>query len=434
MTLRCKRIYILIVDDVIKRAKDLLTPALVYHTDIVAKSASGVYVEGADGRRYMDFTSGLATTSVGHCNQRVLDAVKAQAGKLIHSGGIFYYESVVELAGRLRRITPDNIEKFFFSNSGAEAVDGAIKLARYHTGRQAVIAYTNSFHGRTLGALSLTASSARYRRRYHPLLPGVYHVPYPYCYRCPVGQKNGNCSIECFKLVELTLSHLVSPDEVAGIIIEPVLGEGGYAVPPAEYLRKLKSLCMKHGILFIADEIQSGMGRTGKWFGADNFKIKPDIVTLAKGIANGFPLSAIGASKELMDGWAPGAHGTTFGGNPVSCAAACAVIDEIEERKLLNSVAKNGEYALKRLREMKARHAFIGDARGLGHMIGVEIIKADGSPDPARLKKILANCLKAGLVIVECGKDKNIARLMPPLTATIAEMAGALDIFEESLR
>jgi 4-aminobutyrate aminotransferase len=431
----CRReSYIHPVKDLIKRARSLLTPALVYHTDVAVKSASGVYVEGADGRRYLDFTSGLATTSLGHCHPRVVDAIKAQAGKLLHAGGIFHFEAIVELAERLRRITPGGIDKFFFSNSGAEAVDGAIKLARYFTGRQAVIAFTGSFHGRTLGAISLTASSAKYRRRYHPLLPGVYHVPYPFCYRCPVGQTAGNCSTECFRLVELTLAHLVSPDEIAAIIIEPVLGEGGYAVPPAEYLKKLHALCKRHGILFIADEVQSGMGRTGKWFGVEHFKITPDIITIAKGVAGGMPLSAIGASKEIMDSWVPGAHGTTFGGNPVSCAAACAVIDAVESDGLLESVRKNGDYALKRLREMKAKNHAIGDVRGLGHMIGVEIARPDGSPDPARLKKMLARCLRDGLVIVECGRDKNVARLMPPLIATAKDMARALDIFEGSLR
>lgn len=420
-------------DDCIKKARRHLTPALVFHTGIVAKKAHGIYVEGADGKTYMDFSSGLAVANVGHCHPDVVTAAQEQAEKLIHSGCIFYYESGAELAEKLSGITPGGIDMFFFSNSGAEAVEGAIKLARHATGRQGIIAFTGAFHGRTLGAVSLTTSSARYRKNYHPLVPSVYHAPYPYCYRCPMGQTREVCSTNCFEYLKKILRHQISPEEVACVVIEPVLGEGGYFVPPADYLLKLRKLCSDEGILFIADEVQSGFGRTGRWFACEHFGIKPDIITIAKGIASGFPLSAVGSSARIMSDWPPGAHGTTFGGNPVSCAASLATIEVIEKEDLLRNAAEVGIYALNRLASMQKNHPFIGDVRGLGLMIGIEMVKKDCSPDKERLKKIIERCLERGLILVECGLDKNIARLMPPLITTEEEMKRALDIFEEAL-
>ncbi|MBI1911786.1 MAG: aspartate aminotransferase family protein [Deltaproteobacteria bacterium] len=420
-------------DDIINRARKYIAPALVFHTEIVAKSSNGIYVEDIGGKVYMDFSAGLATANAGHCPSEVTEAAKAQMDKLIHSGCIFYYESEVNLAEKLARITPEGIEMFFFSNSGAEAVEGAVKLARYATGRQGIIAFTGSFHGRTMGALSLTASSSKYRKNYHSLLPSVYHAPYPYCYRCHMGQSRIDCKTECFDYLERILRYQISPQEVACIIIEPVLGEGGYIVPPADFMVKLRDLCTKEGILLIADEVQSGFGRTGKWFAIEHCGIAPDIMTMAKGIASGFPLSAVGARKDIMSKWAPGAHGTTFGGNPVSCAAACATIDKIEKESLLDNAINVGLYAINRLRTIAENHTAIGDVRGLGLMIGVELIKPDGSPDKELLERVMKRCLENGLIIIECGIDKNIARIMPPLTTTESEMKKALDIFEEAL-
>ncbi len=419
--------------DTLKRSKRLIAPALVFHTDIVVKKAEGLYVESTDGKRYMDFSSGLATTNLGHCPPEVCEAAKAQMERLVHSGCVFHYDSEVELAERLARITPGNIDMFFFSNSGAEAVEGAIKLARFSTGRQGIIAFTGGFHGRTLGALTLTASAARYRRRYHPLLPSVFHSPYPYCYRCPMGQNVKTCSTECFNYLESILRYQITPEEVACVIIEPVLGEGGYIAPPLGFMKKLRALCSKEGILLIADEVQTGFGRTGRWFASEHFDLRPDIVTMAKGIASGFPLSAIGSSSKIMSRWPPGAHGTTFGGNPVSSAAACATIDKIERDNLLENANKMGGRAIARLREMQKRSTKIGDVRGLGLMIGVEFVKKDGGPDKEGLMKVIKKCLSKGLVIIECGVDKNVARLMPPLTIKESEMDKALDIFEEAV-
>ncbi len=419
--------------ELITRAKKLFTPALVFHTDIVVKKAQGLYVESTDGKRYMDFSSGLATTNIGHCPPKVVEAAKRQLDEIIHSGCIFRYNSEIKFAEKLQKITPGSLNMFFFSNSGAEAVEGAIKLARFATKRQGIIAYTGAFHGRTMGAVSLTTSTAKYRRNYHPLLPSIFRAPYPYCYRCSLGQKPETCGMDCFEYLKKMLRHEINPDEVAAVIIEPVLGEGGYAVPPADYLKELRKLCSEYGILFIADEVQTGFGRTGKWFACEHFGIIPDIMTIAKGIASGFPLSAIASTKEIMLKWPPGAHGTTFGGNPVSCAAGAATIETIKSGRLLENAAMVGNYALKRLKDMQKKYPVMGDARGLGLMIGIEFIKKDKSPDREFLKRVLNKCYKKGLVLIECGIDKNIIRFMPPLITTIKEMETALDIFEDAV-
>ncbi|MBI5233427.1 MAG: aspartate aminotransferase family protein [Deltaproteobacteria bacterium] len=420
--------------ETIKKSKGLLAPSLAIHTDIVAKKAHGLYVEAENGKTYMDFTSGLAVANIGHSHPAVVEAIKRQSEDLIHSGGIFYHAPLIRLAKKLKEITPSTIERFFFSNSGSEAVEGAIKLARIATGRQAMIAFTGSFHGRTIGALSLTSSAARYRKGYHPLVPSIFHAPYPYCYRCAFGRRRGTCSLECFDYLETTvLRHLITPEEVACIIIEPVLGEGGYVVPPKDYLKKLRRLCSRYGILFIADEVQTGFGRTGKWFAVEHSGIKPDIMVMAKAMANGLPISAVGAWSRLMEKWPPGAHGTTFGGNPVACSAALATMEIIEKQGLLKNAETLGGYALKRLFAMQKKYPCIGDVRGLGLMIAVEFVKKDKSPHPRLLKKIIKRCETTGLIIIECGVDKNVARLMPPLITTNEEMTRALDIFEKAV-
>lgn len=420
-------------NDTLKKAKDHLTTALVFHTDIVAERARGLYVTDLSGREYMDFSSGLATANVGHCHPKVVEAAKAQTEKLIHSGCIFYHDAVADLAERLAGIAPGPVEMFFFSNSGAEAVEGAVKLARHSTGRQGVVAFTGGFHGRTTGALALTSSSSRYKRGYLPLLPSVYHAPYPYCYRCPVGMKPETCSVDCLRFMDTIFDHHLPPDEVACVVIEPVLGEGGYVPAPAKFLTGLKELCSTHGILFVADEVQTGFGRTGRWFACEHSGVEPDIITMAKGIASGFPLSVVGSTKEIMSKWPPGAHGTTFGGNPVSCAAAVAAMDAVTEEGMLANAVEVGARAMGRLKEVQGRCPSMGDVRGLGLMIGVEFVAEDGSPDPARLERVMKRCLDKGLIIIECGTKKNIARLMPPLNTTAEEMDRALAVFEEAL-
>ncbi|MBI2411857.1 MAG: aspartate aminotransferase family protein [Deltaproteobacteria bacterium] len=418
---------------VIREAKKYISPALVFHSDIVVRKAKGLRVVDEDGRVFMDFTSGLATANLGHSPAEVIEAARKQMDRIVHSGCIFYYESEVDLAKRLKKITPRSIDMFFFSNSGAEAVEGAIKLARFATGRQGILAFMGGFHGRTYGALSLTTSAVKYRKKYHPLLPSVYHAPYPYCYRCPMGQRVESCSIDCIEYLERVFKYQIPPDEVACAVIEPVLGEGGYIAPPKKFIKGLKDICRREDILIVADEVQTGFGRTGRWFASDHFGLDPDIITMAKGIASGFPLSAVGARKSIMSKWTPGAHGTTFGGNPVSCAAACATIDKIEKDAVLGNAQKMGAYALKRLNSLKEKRRAIGDVRGLGLMIGVEFIKKDGAPDRESTERVIKKCLKNGLVLIECGVDKNVIRIMPPLTVTEGEMKKALDIFEEAV-
>ena len=419
--------------DIIKKATELLTPALVMHTDIIAKRAQGIYVEDINGKRYMDFTAGLAVANTGHNHPRVVEAIKKQADALIHSGSIFFYEPLITLVETLKDITPPGIDMFFFGNSGTEAIEGALKLARFYTGRQGIIAFTGCFHGRTLGSLSLTSSGAKYRRKYHSLLPAVYHSPYPYCYRCFFGQRPETCGMDCYEHLKRLFKHLLPPEETACMIIEPVLGEGGYVVPPMNFLKRLREFCDKWGILLILDEVQSGMGRTGKWFALEHFGVIPDIMTIAKGIASGMPLSAVAAKKEIMSHWSPGAHGTTFGGNPVSCAAAAATIKVIKEEGLLKNAAVAGKHAMKILLAMKEKYDCIGDVRGLGLMIGIEFVKK-GKPYTAGLKKIMAHCLKKGLILVEAGVDKNVLRLAPPLIIEKSDLEKGLGIIEDGIK
>ena len=414
--------------------KGQLTRAWGFLTGITAVRAEGLYVYGTDGRKYADFTSGHAVCNIGHNHPAVVAAVKEQADRLIHAGSIFYYEPLLELVDRLSSITPPGLDRFFFANSGAEAVEGAVKLARYHTRRQSIISFTGAFHGRTLGAVSLTSSSVKYRERYHPLLPSVYRAVYPYCYRCMLGKQSGACDIECLGFMDYLFATEIAPDEVAAIIIEPVLGEGGYAPPPKAFLKRLRRICDEHGILLIFDEVQSGMGRTCRWFALEHFGVVPDIMTLAKGIASGLPLSAIVSTASIMDNWPQGAHGTTFGGNPLSCAAAVATIDAVRKDGLLESSAELSIQAMDRLTALKRDCGAIGDVRGLGYMIGVEFVTDGYKPDATAVKRLKERCLERDLIILECGTHKNIIRFIPPLVTTAGQMDDALGIFEEEVR
>jgi len=417
-----------------KKGRENLARTWGFLADFTALRAEGVYVYADDGRRYMDFTSGHAVTNIGHNHPAVVEAVKAQADRLIHAGSIFYYDSLTELADRLVSITPPGLDRVFLSNSGSEAVEGAIKLARYHTGRQGIISFTGAFHGRTLGAVSLTSSSVHYRDRYHPLLPSVFHAFYPYCYRCMFDKLASTCDTYCMKHLDYIFGQEISPDEVAAIIIEPVLGEGGYVPAPKAYIERLRGICDRHGILLIFDEVQSGMGRTCRWFASEHYGTVPDIMTLAKGIASGMPLSAIVSTKGIMDGWAEGAHGTTFGGNPVSCAAAAATIDAIKDEGLFEKAAPLAADTMERLRELQRDCCFVGDVRGLGYMIGVEFVKDGVTPFPEAVASVKQHCLDNGLIILGCGTHKNIIRFIPPLVTTKAQMDEAMGIFGDAVR
>ena len=404
------------------RERAHLSQVLYRYTPIVVDHAKGSYMYGVDGRRYLDFASGIGVTNLGHGHPAVIAAAKAQLDKVVHTSVVAHHQPAIELAERIAALAPGKLDSVFFANSGAEAVEGAIKLARYTTGRPALIGFQGAFHGRTYGALSLTASKSYYRERYEPLLPSVYHVPYPYAYRNPTGPSDEATLDYVFAAIDELLDTRVPPKNIAAFIVEPVLGEGGYVVPPAGFMPRLRALCDKHGILLIADEVQSGYGRTGKMFACEHTGVVPDIMTLAKSIASGLPLSAVVATSKLMDQWEPAAHGSTFGGNPVSCAAGIATLDVFTREGILENAAARGAELIRRLRELQRRLPLIGEVRGLGLMVGVELVNQDGSANKDLQKKVRQVCLDSGMVVLSCGPHDNVLRLVPPLNLSEAEL------------
>ncbi len=421
-------------DSVFQRAKQVFTPALHFYYPLSVVRGQGPYVCTDDGRRFLDFSSGLAVLNIGHNHPRVVDAASAQMASLAHTGGVYLNETTVAAAEKLLSILPGGLDRLFFSNSGAEAVDGALKLARYVTGRQGIISFTGAFHGRTFGALSVTTSSAAYRKGYHPLLPSVYQTSYPYCFRCPYRQDPASCRRPCFSELETIIMRRIPADEIAAVIIEPVLGEGGYVPAPPSFLAALRVFCDRHGILLVFDEVQSGMGRSGRWFACEHSGVSPDIMTVAKGIASGYPLSAVVAKKEIMEQWPSGAHGTTFGGNPVSCAASMATIDVIREEGLLVRSSEIGAEILERLRRLADSYPLVGDVRGYGYMIGIEFSGTDGAPNGAACRRVMDACLEKGLVLIGCGLERNVIRFIPPLNVSREDMETALSILEEAIQ
>ena len=365
-----------------------ISPSYTRSYPMVAKRGRGVVVEDVDGNEFFDFSAGIAVTSTGHCHPTVVAAIQKQAAELIHmSGTDFYYEGMVTLAERLSKIAPmPGPHRVYYGNSGAEAVECALKLARYHTRRQQVIAFLGAFHGRTMGALSLTASKPQQKRRFSPLVPGVTHVRYPDIYRGCVGgaQDAEPFALGCARYIEEKLFKTVlAPEEVAAIFVEPIQGEGGYVVAPTVFMQELRRICDKHGILLVVDEVQSGMGRTGKWFAVEHTGVHPDIVCMAKGIASGMPLGVTMSKAEIMD-WVPGSHASTFGGNPVCIAAALATLDVIEKEGLLHNSHEVGDHMMKRMADWPKKHKIVGDVRGRGLMIGVDIVEG---PENARIRR-----------------------------------------------
>ena len=419
---------------IIERDDQVTAPAYGRVYPLVVKQAQGMIVEDVDGNSFLDFMAGIAVASTGHSHPRVVQAIAEQAKKFLHiCGSDYYYEPMVELAEKLNRLAPGSApKKVFFTNSGAETVEAAFKLARYHTKRQHVIAFHGAFHGRTLGALSLTASRASHRAHFGPLIPGVHHVPYGFCHRCPYHLTYGSCGIECVSVIEKILfRYEVRPDEVAAIFVEPIQGEGGYVVPPPEYLPKLQELCRKHNILLVVDEIQSGFGRTGKMFASEHWGVEPDIICAAKGIASGMPLGAMIARADIST-WPRAAHGSTFGGNPVACAAALATIELLEEG-LVENAAAVGAILKERLTSLKGRYAVIGDVRGLGLMIGVDFEKTDGSraPEAQKRDRVMQRCFEKGLLLLSCGEST--LRFCPPLIVTAEQAKTAVEIFDAAI-
>jgi len=423
--------------DAARRAGELLVPSLAEDwPELPAVRAEGVYLYTADGKRYLDFTSGIAVTNVGHGHPRVLAAARQQMEQFSHSAvGITLHEPLLRLCEELPKVMPPGMEMFFFGNSGAEAVEGALKLARYVTGRPGIIAFEGSFHGRTYGAASVTSVKSKYRNHYEPFVPGVYFAPYAYPYRCPLGSDEASVLAWSLGGLQRIFERLIPPSEVAAILVEPMQGEGGYIVPPAGFLSGLRRICDEHGILLILDEVQTGFGRTGEMFAAQVFDVHPDIMAVAKGIANGFPLGATVASRRLMKQWLAGSHGTTYGGNPVACAAALAVLEVIREENLLDNCRRMGSRLLEGLRRLQVKYPFIGDVRGLGLMVALELVVpgTDKQPDGATAMKVLDGCLKRGLLAYMAGLHGQVIRMMPPLNVTQAQVDEALGILDESL-
>ncbi len=418
----------------LERDRRVISPSYTRIYPLIVARGEGCMIEDVDGNRFLDLTSGIAVTSTGHCHPAVVQAIQAQAATLLHmSGTDFYYTPQIELAEQLAALMPGpGSKRVFFCNSGTEAIEAAIKLARYYTGRQHIIAFFGAFHGRTLGALSLTASKSVQREKFFPLLPGVFHAPFPDPYRCPIGMTPQAHASECVAWIRHHLLHQVtSPKNVAAIVVEPIQGEGGYVVPPPNFHRELKALCEEHGILLVADEIQSGIGRTGKFFAIEHFGVEPDIIAVAKGIASGLPLGAIISRSEVMD-WKPGSHASTFGGNPVACAAAKATLALITNG-LMQNAAVQGAYLLQHLRALQPRFPLIGDVRGLGLMIGVELVRDRATKVRADTEReaIIAAAFQRGLLLLGCGT--NNIRFCPALTISREEIDTAVRIFAEVL-
>ena len=414
----------------------LISPSYTRSYPLVAKRGRGIRVEDVDGNEFLDFAAGIAVVSSGHCHPEVVAAIQKQAAELIHiSGTDFYNELLTDLADRLSAVAPmPGPHKFFYGNSGAEAIECALKLARYHTGRQQIISFLGAFHGRTMGALSLTGSKPQQKRRFAPLVPGVTHVRYPYAYRgCTGGpQKEDAFALGCARYIEDKLfKTILPPEEVAAIFVEPIQGEGGYVVAPDNFLRELRAICNRHGILLVVDEVQSGAGRTGKWWAIEHSGVEPDMVCMAKGIASGMPLGVCMTKAEIMD-WVPGSHASTFGGNPVSIAAALATMDIIETEALANA-GRVGALMLNRLRGWVNTHPMVGDVRGRGLMIGIELVKDKVTREPAAVvrNRVETLAFERGLMVLGCGETS--IRLCPPLILSEEEATVALDILEEAL-
>jgi 4-aminobutyrate aminotransferase len=399
---------------------------------IQSNRAEGCYIYAEDGKKYLDFTCGIGVTNTGHCHPKVVAAIREQAGLFLHAqANIVVHKPLMELIAELRTIVHPSIDGFFFSNSGAEALEGAVKLARAATGKPNIIVFSGSFHGRTAGTMALTTSKTIYRAGFQPLPAGVFVAPYPYAYK--LGMSEEKTTEYCLNALEELLLSQTSPAETAAVLIEPVLGEGGYVNPPAAFMQGLRQLCDKHGLLLIFDEVQSGFGRTGKWFAQEHFGVVPDIMTVAKGIASGLPLSGVFSRLELMKKWQVGSHGGTYGGNALACAAGVATIRAMREEDMPGNAARRGVQLMTGLRKLQEQYPIIGDVRGLGLMIGTEFT-VDGKPaDNSIIKRVIHACEERGLLLLSCGTYDNVIRWIPPLIVSEQQINDGLRIFGEAL-
>jgi 4-aminobutyrate aminotransferase len=420
--------------DLARRLTRHLAPVWGHYTNILAVRGEGAYLVADDGRRYLDFTCGIGVTNTGHCHPQVVAAAQEQMALLMHGQiNIVYHEPVLRLVEALLPEMPAGLDTFFFANSGAEAIEAALKLARAATGREQVISFQGSFHGRTSGALSVTNSKARYRQHAGPLSGSAHVAPYPYCRRCSArGRLEGCCQRELQGLQEL-LATRVAPENVAAILVEPVLGEGGYVVPPGWFLPALRALCDQYGMLLIADEVQTGFARTGRMFAVEHTQTRPDIMVMAKGLGSGLPISAVAASSELMACWTTGSHGGTYGANAVACAAAAATLRVIKDEQLALNAERMGVLLRGELERLMARDPSLAEVRGLGLMLAAEFETPTGAPDGARAKAVMHACAQRGLLLLTCGPQDNVLRLIPPLVIGEAEVHQAAAILAASL-
>jgi 4-aminobutyrate aminotransferase len=425
------------IRNVLRKDRKFISPSYTRSYDFVVERGKGAWLWDINKKRYLDFTAGIAVANAGHNNPEVVRAVMEQADMILHNAGTdFYNKPEADLAEVLVGLTPGRFpKKVFFTNSGTESVECALKLSRWHSRKPRIISFLGSFHGRTYGSMTLSGSKLTHRDHFTPLVPSITHTPYAYCYRCPFGQEScRSCGMECLAyLEEQILGKVVPPDEVAAVFVEPVQGEGGYIVPPKDFMKGLRSLCRRNGFLFVADEVQTGFCRTGKWFASEHFGVTPDIITLAKGIAGGLPLGACVARADVMD-WPPGAHASTFSGNPLSCRASLASISFLKKNKMEKHADKMGKHAVKFLKELQEDVDLIGDVRGLGLMVGIELVKDRKTREPAKKEagKVLHDCFRKGLLVLSCGES--VVRLMPPLVIEEEELQQGLDMLAISLK
>jgi 4-aminobutyrate aminotransferase len=411
------------------RFQDIIAPVIQFQYQVEIVEGKGSWVTAADGRRYLDFACGIATTNMGHRPDSVVAAAQAQLNKLWHAGGSFLYEPIVTAAENIVEIAPDGIDKVLFMNSGAEAVETSVKLARKVSGRQGIMSFRGGFHGRTMGSVTYTTSKAKYRQGYHPLLPSVFVTPFPHPFRWGMTQEEANAY--ALRELEFKFKHEVTPGEIAAFLVEPLQGEGGYYPASREFIHTLRTIADEHGILMILDEVQTGFGRTGDWFTSQVYDVRPDILVMGKAIANGLPLSAVGASAQVFDAWPAGSHGTTFGGNPVSCAASAANVDAL--RSVIPDVNRLSGHAFSRWNEIKDRHRIVGDVRGLGLMIGIELVTEGNEPDTEAFGAIGQYAFDAGMFILNCSPDGNVIRFIPPLNVSEEDLDRGIDILEDAI-
>lgn len=432
-------------------SKDQLAPVWARAFEIRVDRGEGVYLFDKDGRRYLDFTCGIGVTNTGHSHPRVVKAIQDQAAKLIHGQiGTVIGDKILELTDELTSVTPKSIDTFFFSNSGAEAIEASVKLAKQATGRPNVITFEGSFHGRTHLTMAMTQSKTSYRQKYQPLPSGVFVAPYAHCFHCPVAKRsmsasqraaqsascpddNGGCCGYAHDAIHFLLKTQTAPSETAAIVIEPVLGEGGYVAPPKSFLEELRRTCDEHGILLIFDEIQTGFGRTGRFWAQEHFGVVPDVLVMAKGLASGMPLSCVASRKDIMQKWLPGSHGGTYGPNIVSAAAAVETVRVMKEEKLADNSATRGAQLMTGLRTLQHEFPLIGDVRGLGCMVATEFVDASGQPSKDMTNRIIKYCADHNLLLLTCGSYENVIRWIPPLVVNEQQINDALQIFAAAL-